>query len=423
MEQLNATEVFVPGGQPLHTYVQRQAHRLEERLSLSKQNLCKLVTLTGATKSGKTVLTKRLFSHERVVWLDGGAFDNEEDFWNEVLAQLEGFTSFQKSTSRASDVSVGVEASGQLKIPLVSSTAVGGQTSATRKREVVSTSSRSSGPRPTAVGLLRASRTPLVVDDFHYLQRSIQRDLVRALKPVVFDGIPVILLAIPHRRYDAVRVEREMTGRIESIEVPDWNHAELSQIPRRGFELLNLGVTEELILLLCHEALGSPHLMQEFCRELCLTRALTQSQERLLEVRFTQPEIESVFRKVAAGTSKVIFDRLARGPRSRLDRKARQLRAGGTTDIYGVVLLAIAKIQPEVETLEYDRIRTAVRDLLEEDPPQANEITRVLEKIAEISSDDEASVPVIDWDKEDRRLHITDPFFAFFLKWGDHGIS
>jgi hypothetical protein len=25
---------------------------------------------------------------------------------------------------------------------------------------------------------------------------------------------------------------------------------------------------------------------------------------------------------------------------------------------------------------------------------------------------------VIDYEKDDRRLHITDPFFAFFLRWG-----
>jgi hypothetical protein len=38
--------------------------------------------------------------------------------------------------------------------------------------------------------------------------------------------------------------------------------------------------------------------------------------------------------------------------------------------------------------------------------------------MAEISATDDSSTPVLDWDKADRRLHITDPFFAFFLKWG-----
>lgn len=38
--------------------------------------------------------------------------------------------------------------------------------------------------------------------------------------------------------------------------------------------------------------------------------------------------------------------------------------------------------------------------------------------MSEIASSDEASTPVIDWEKDDQELYITDPFFAFFLKWG-----
>jgi hypothetical protein len=31
---------------------------------------------------------------------------------------------------------------------------------------------------------------------------------------------------------------------------------------------------------------------------------------------------------------------------------------------------------------------------------------------------DEASTPVLDWEQNEQKLHVTDPFFAFFLKWG-----
>lgn len=38
----------------------------------------------------------------------------------------------------------------------------------------------------------------------------------------------------------------------------------------------------------------------------------------------------------------------------------------------------------------------------------------------DISYNDGASTPVIDWDKEDAILTITDPFFAFYLRWSDN---
>jgi hypothetical protein len=50
--------VFVPGGLPKHTYVPRSNLRLEEQLRAATDNLCKLVTVTGPTKSGKSVLTQ-----------------------------------------------------------------------------------------------------------------------------------------------------------------------------------------------------------------------------------------------------------------------------------------------------------------------------------------------------------------------------
>jgi hypothetical protein len=54
---------------------------------------------------------------------------------------------------------------------------------------------------------------PLLIDDFHYIDRTIQLAIVRALKGGVLEGLKVILLAVPHRSYDAIEVENEMTGR------------------------------------------------------------------------------------------------------------------------------------------------------------------------------------------------------------------
>jgi hypothetical protein len=58
-------DVFVPGGFPRHTYNPRVELQLEEKLAEVKDNLCKLVTVTGQTKSGKTVLARKILSARR----------------------------------------------------------------------------------------------------------------------------------------------------------------------------------------------------------------------------------------------------------------------------------------------------------------------------------------------------------------------
>jgi hypothetical protein len=223
------------------------------------------------------------------------------------------------------------------------------------------------------------------------------------------------LIAIPHRKYDAVKVEREMTGRLEPITIPPWEIDELLAIPTEGFRLLNIRADDDIKSHLAAEAYGSPHLMQEFCRELSRANNVQETAESPISILRID---SSLFRKVAEGTGKVVFDKLATGPRQRTDRIDRQLKDGEKVDIYRAVLLALAHLRPGLDTISYEQIRSALRELLVTNVPQGHEVTRVLEKMSEIASSDEASTPVLDWEREEQKLHITDPFFAFFLKWG-----
>ena len=84
MERKLLRDVFVPGGLPTITYVPRTKFELENRLNDAISRLNKIVLVSGATKSGKTVLVKRAIAEEKSVWVEGGAIRNENDFWNEL---------------------------------------------------------------------------------------------------------------------------------------------------------------------------------------------------------------------------------------------------------------------------------------------------------------------------------------------------
>ena len=94
----------------------------------------------------------------------------------------------------------------------------------------------------------------------------------------------------------------------------------------------------------------------------------------------------------------------------------RELKNGEQTDIYGVVIEGLKKLKPGVSSISYEEFRSCLKEIID-DVPQLHEISRVLEKIAEISYNAGASSPVIDWDKDEAILTITDPFFAFYLRW------
>lgn len=417
MKRYKVSQVFVPGGMPQHTYVDRADRDLENQLESVTENLCKLVTLTGATKSGKTVLVNKLFPrlNGENIWIDGGTIASENDLWSAILSSVDGYSSTEKAKTEETGQRLAGDIEAEAGVPFVVKGKGKVGTSLSRTQGLVSKKSLAISPRAAAISQLRESERPLIIDDFHYLDRKFQGEVIRALKPLVFEGHPVIIIAIPHRRYDAVKVEREMTGRLKPIPVPVWSDKELKEIPEVGFPLLNIDLTDNILASFAREAYGSPHLMQEFCRGLCTQEGISET--AISKKRITQIS-DALFIKIAEGTGKVVFDKLAKGPRQRSDRKPRPLVSGGTADIYRVVLLAMARIAPGMEKVDYESLRAAIRETLSSEVPQAHEVSRVLEKMAEIASSDEASTPVIAWDKEEQELHVTDPFFAFFLKWG-----
>lgn len=117
---------------------------------------------------------------------------------------------------------------------------------------------------------LSGSHHIVVIDDFHYVHPAVQLAIVRGLKDPVFDGLGVVFASVPHRAYDAVRVEKEMTGRVTHRNIEPWDDAELTEVARRGFAALKLVDDERrLAERLARESFASPHLMQDFCRRLC----------------------------------------------------------------------------------------------------------------------------------------------------------
>lgn len=415
MNKLKVSNVFVPGGMPKHTYVERAQTEIKNRLNEAKENLCKLVTLTGQTKSGKTVLTQTVFPEleEKNIWINGGSIENENDIWEQIVDKLEGYTSYEESDSDNTNSQLSGKFAAEANALVVKGKGEIGATTGIASTKTNKTS-RTLSSKSTALKLLQESGASLIVDDFHYIPKDLQGNFVRAVKPLVFHGIPVILIAIPHRRYDAIKVEKEITGRLENINIPYWKKDELLQIANIGFPLLNIDIDNSVIDRFAEEAMGSPHLMQEFCKQVCKKHNVdetTNNKKHIYQID------DDLFKAIGDSTGKTIFDKLATGPRQRTDRIKRKLKDGTEVDIYKTVLLALAKMRPTMQTIQYEELRLSIKEILHDSIPQAHEVSRVLDKMSEIASNENASTPVIDWEKEEQKLHITDPFFAFYLKW------
>lgn len=177
MEKYRARQVFIPGGQPTLTYNPRKTLKLEDSLEDAKDFLCKLVMMTGSTKSGKTVLTNKIFPKSETIWFDGGSFSSEHDFWLEIVQQLDTYVDETISESKDNTTQGGAKVGGEKQLLLFK---LKGEASASHsvKKEKGKAQTRKGNPKTIALQALRESKKPLIIDDFHYLPREQQANLV-----------------------------------------------------------------------------------------------------------------------------------------------------------------------------------------------------------------------------------------------------
>lgn len=409
---LRVRDVFVPGGFPRYTYQERQQFGIEGKLRDALDRLNKFIAVAGPTKSGKTVLVKKVVASEECVWLEGGHIKSIDDAWSQILGALNIPIQTVRTQGAGEEDTVGGEVDGGVRVMGVG----GGVKGQKLHKDSVSRSAAATfttSAAKAAVEALLTHQKVLVIDDFHYLEPSLQSEIIRALKPAVFEGLQVVLILIPHRMHQAASAEMDVDGRTVTIKIPDWQDAELFSIGETGFRTLRIAHRPTTLESLVRECFGSPHMMQDFCSALCRDagiRVAFTGSPPLPSIKLPVPP-DGFFSEFAESISPEAFKALRRGP-ERTNRKERELTAGGTCDTYEAVLLALHDLGGATP-IDWSKLRKALQQLLTE-VPQQHEVTRALEKMDEIAKKREGE-PVIDY--ENGELHLVDPFFRYYVKW------
>jgi hypothetical protein len=408
------SDVFVAGGMPSLTYVGRDHLNLESDLLYHLSEGFKITCVTGPTKSGKTVLYRKALDPNRFIVIEGAHVRRFEDFLSEIRSKVSLPDSTSRTSSTSNDGSGGVNI-GALK-------ALEFNVSTGRSKSESSTQIFNTLGIGGVLGALRRAGHILVIDDFHFIAPDVQKEIVRSVKAEVFDGLKVVLVAVPHRVFDAITVEQEMQGRFASVQIPEWSLQDLREISRIGFDILKMNVPLDCQESFSKEAFSSPLLMQSFCRRLCHHFSIEESQANSKEYNPSDVVRQSIFESVSRMNGLPNFDLISKGPQERSPRKKRRLINGaGVIDIYKSVVQAVANTGPK-NRISYNEIREEIMKILvPADVPNKNQITSTISKMAEIARERIKGEPIIEWSED--TLYITDPFLMFYMRWHVKGVS
>lgn len=392
------------------TYVPRSDLKLEVKLRDYLDEGHRILSVAGPTKSGKTVLIRSVA--EDSVWLAGGNIRSLEDVWKTISDRVGAYQTETKerteseigTSQRGGEAELGVQAivKARAQVDISSS-----KEHSSEKRQAFT---RSRHEEDLGLERLLSVGRVLVVDDFHYIPQAVQRDLVRALKQPVFDGLRVIVAAVPHRAFDAVRVEKEMTGRLEHLHIPPWSEMDLAEISASGFKALNIIVDNHDQRIMALNSFGSPHLMQDVCLQFCKLKRVVEKYKQTVSLSGLRTEQWAAFFQARADAlSHAAFRDLLHGPSHGFSSRQKEL--------YGQVLQAIAQTGPEPE-LTARRVMTGLKGTLR-NPPPSTEVSALLEKMSEFARQQAGTEMAFEYDAESETLFMSDPFFAFVLRWGD----
>ena len=410
---VKATEVFTPNDVPTFSYVERGEFKFEKRLEDALSIPKMIISLSGPSKSGKTVLVRRVVG-DNLIHVYGATIKTSKDLWSKVLDWMDAPEQEVEKEGSTNSIEGSASGGGGIGIPLV---AHGKVETAVRAGHQGSASTEKTFKRrglAQVVKEIAGSDFAVFVDDFHYIPKHVQKDIGKEIKEAAEAGVRILTASVPHRSDDVVRSNTELRGRVTNIDMTYWKEAELEQIAYLGFRELNADIAPDVIRRLTQEAFGSPQLMQAICLNLCFELDLRESLPAHVRVPVDDATITHALERTSMQTDfSSMTAVLQAGPRQRgMERKEFVFTDGSQGDVYRCLLLAMRADPPRL-SFSYGEMLARTADVCVGDSPVGSSVSTSLRLMGTLAGTVQEA-PVIEWDED--VLDIVEPYFLFFLR-------
>lgn len=407
-------DVFTPTGVPTHTYVERSDRNLEVQLRNAIATPGMIASLSGPSKSGKTVLMRKVIDQDALITISGAAISEPAQLWDRVLNWMEA----PSATTRTTSHTYGGEAVGKAQGSagaLIAKAQVEVEGKASYEHERAHERSFERTGIDQVVREIGESDFVVFIDDYHYMAKDVQISVGRQIKEAAERGINICTASVPHRRDDVVRGNAELRGRVQGIDFEYWSREETQLIAERGFGALGVQLDNDTLLRMSEEAFGSPQLMQQICLQACIRLGIDTQIVPAQALTVSPLDLGRVFEQASTTTDfSSLLEGLHEGPKQRGSaRNQFNFNDGSVGDVYRCILLALRESPPRL-SFPYGEIYERTRGVCVGDAPPGSSVASALEQIPEIAGNLEPNAPIIEW--SDDVLDIVDPYFLYYLR-------
>lgn len=410
---MKASEVFTPGKFPEITYIEdhlvRHAQVLHDSLDASMT-----VTLSGPSKSGKTVFIEKNIGKDRLVPVSGAGVNSPNDLWGRVFAVVGTPLPAKVTETSGFQGSAGGKVAGGIPGLIKAEANTGG----TWNNSTATQADAAIDYLSLLIKELAGTGFVVFIDDFHYVKSEVREEISNQIKDAAAKGVLFVLAAVPYHADDAVRANADLRGRAIKLDFNYWKKPELLKIAMIGFEALNVAMPPSFIEALADEAAGSPQLMQALCLNSCFEIGIRERAAETATPAADLPLIEQVCTRTAQTADySSIVNLMKDGPKTRgTERNAYLLKTGEVCDVYPLIVKAIALAPPEL-TIRYANLQQRITNICAKETPSGSSVTGACGHMCSIANASEGR-NILEWDVAHDVLDILDPYLLFFIRWG-----
>ncbi|MEC1004878.1 hypothetical protein [Bacillus subtilis] len=405
METYNVEDVFVSVGFPEHTYISRE--KIEREMKLGKVNRSKQILVYGGSKMGKSNLWRKHFSEDEIIKIPINSNKTVDDIYTEILSELQAFYTTEKGQSTGVTASLIGELQAKVAALFNAKLQASTQTTRTKSDKEVAVVTPLIGAN-LVIKYLKPSRKVIVLEDFHYANESVKKQISQDLKAFSDERQQFVMLSVEQNNTDLVLYNTDLMGRIIGISVGSFSYHELHEMVTRGANLLNIEFSEQMTDKIVDESMYSAALAQDICLRLCfeldIMRTCTERQY-FDDLGLVERACESIASDNEIAYKKIVAEVAAGG------------RSDGTTEKYKWFLRMIRDTDIPEEGLRNTEVLQRLRAMGHTNIEQ-NSVTSGLKYLPNLLVRRNLP-PVFGFNGGDgaERFYLLDKYMKFVFKW------
>ncbi|MFF0445792.1 hypothetical protein ACFYT4_05105 [Streptomyces sp. NPDC004609] len=376
------------------------------------------IAVHGGSKQGKTWLRTKGLEGEATIVVQCTPGATASSLLQEALGRIGVQAVLKMTNSRDLEGSLDFSGSGELGAKILAKLSLTGKLGAKAKIQQgkeLQPIGQTAADLAWVAETIAASDHRLVLEDFHYIDETVQRELAFMLKAMGEYGLFVVIVGVWPKTHLLSYYNGDLEGRVDDIHLT-WSDAELTRVLVQGADALKITFSAALIAELVREASGNVGLLQRLAEQVCTAEQVYSSPgfggaRRNLDVGASLAVARQAVADQMEGRFETFADNFVRG--------MRRLPQG--LEVYRHLLEAVTDASDQ-ELL--DGIDSAVLLQRIASHPggaaiRASDLTQALDRIDSLQLKIGVQPLVLTYNKSSRKLFLADRSFLFFRRHGN----